>query len=225
MWRPFYLWLRFFFADNFIYNTQKMKIRAFMVSIPILQIVIMELIYFMAIAKEERPTIRWLLYPIFTMLLLCYYRATYAQPFMIPQYDISRLPPTQKCMSCRNWQPERAEHCPLCNKWILKQNSHYPCIANCIGYHNEKFFFLYVVYTLIINFIFIETGLRYTSDSNPDIDVFFVIKIGYWLLNAFIYVNTLIFTLTSISLFLCFFNNVTMLGKSSLWNRFKFRQK
>lgn len=213
MCRPFYLWVRFFFADNFIYDATKMRTRAIMMSIPLLQILTIETIFFRALEGEERSVIRWIMYPVFTLLSLCYYRASYAQPFMIPQYNIQTLPQDQVWQGCKNWRPERAAHWIMCNKCILKHGFHHPCLANCIGYHNEKFAFLYMFYTLIMNFVYIDASVRYSSEHEKDVGVFFVFMIAYWVLNIFSYLFTFFTFMSTLSFFLAFWNNVSMSGK------------
>lgn len=217
MCRPVYLWFRFFFADNFIYDSTKMKIRAFMVGIPLFQILTLEFFFFQILKADEKSSIRWVIYPLFVMLILCYYRATYALPFAIPPYQYQQVPRNQWCHACNNWQPERAEHCPMCNKWVLKFHTHFPCIANCVGYHNEKFFYLYVIYSYIMNLVFIQYWARFWFGNN-DYDVFIVFSILYWLQTMFILVMTLMFFGLIINFSLCFWNNLTMLGKYYLNN-------
>ena len=87
---------RFLFADNFVYNPQKMRTRAIVVLIEIIKIITMEIISFQIYERRERVAVRLLLYPMFILWLLSYYRATYAQSF-IPNYNLSNTPQNQKC--------------------------------------------------------------------------------------------------------------------------------
>jgi len=212
MCRPLYLCMRFFFADNFKYDSSKMTTRAIMMSIPTLYLLIMELITFRGIEVDERSTIRCIMYPVFFLLALCYYRASYAQAFAIPKYEPQYIPVGQKCFPCNNWQPERAEHCAKCKKWILKSSMHNPCIANCLGYHNEKFFYLYLLYSLTIKYMFLEIGIRYSFYSEGPAETWIVLRAVYWVTNVFTYPTAILETMMTISTTISMWSNVTTMG-------------
>lgn len=206
MWRPLYLLIRFFFADNFVYDPHKMKVRGAMMLFTTLQILAIELIGFQGRSNETRATIRFILYPVFILWTLWYYRATYAQPY-IPQSDINQLPPDQKCFTCNSWQPVRAEHCPACKKCIPKLYTHYHCIANCVGYHNEKFFYLYLVYTVILGLLYTESFLN-EEDNLP-----ILVKIPYWVFSIAVMLFTFVTFLLSFVFTMCIWSNVTMMER------------
>jgi len=56
------------------------------------------------------------------------------------------------------YKPDRAHHCKLCNKCVLKMDHHCPWVGNCIGFNNHKYFICLVFYgfvnLLIFDFIF-----------------------------------------------------------------------
>ena len=215
MCRPLYLWFRFLFADNFKYNLPKMRTRAIILFIMIFQILIIELIFFKVVTPDHRSSVRFIIYPTFFLWLISFYRASYAQPTPIPRYSIQQVPQGQWCNICNNWQPERADHCIMCNKCVLKYDNYMFLIANWVGYHNEKLFFLYSVYGFILNIIYIEFSSRFSFGQHEEITVFFVVVIGYWILNVIIYFLTLMYFGISMNFFIAFWNNITLMGKFS----------
>lgn len=53
------------------------------------------------------------------------------------------------CKQCLKERPERAHHCRNCQKCFLKMDHHCPWIANCVGYFNQKAFYLFLFYATI----------------------------------------------------------------------------
>ena len=52
--------------------------------------------------------------------------------------------PFSRTLRCQ--QPERAQHCPEMKKCVLKMHHYFPLINNCIGFYNEKYYFLCIVH-------------------------------------------------------------------------------
>lgn len=53
------------------------------------------------------------------------------------------------CKKCLIPKPQRTHHCSICNMCYLKFDHHCPWLNNCIGHFNQRYFFLYMVYTVI----------------------------------------------------------------------------
>ncbi|KAF9215434.1 hypothetical protein BGZ59_001374 [Podila verticillata] len=53
------------------------------------------------------------------------------------------------CSKCHHVKPERAHHCRVCKRCVLKMDHHCPWVLNCVGMDNYKFFFLFIFYTAV----------------------------------------------------------------------------
>ena len=70
-------------------------------------------------------------------------------------YHINNAP---ICEICKTTKPERAHHCRKCGRCVLKMDHHCPFVGSCIGYANQKYFFLTLFYTHLLSLaLIIET--------------------------------------------------------------------
>ncbi|KAI9590826.1 DHHC palmitoyltransferase-domain-containing protein [Syncephalis fuscata] len=53
------------------------------------------------------------------------------------------------CRKCKVEKPDRTHHCSVCGECILKMDHHCPWVNNCVGHHNQKFFYLFVFWGAI----------------------------------------------------------------------------
>ncbi|KAA1469854.1 zf-DHHC-domain-containing protein [Dentipellis sp. KUC8613] len=71
-----------------------------------------------------------------------------------------------KCSKCGQTKPERAHHCRICNKCVLKYDHHCPVRVNqCVGLYNERHFVLFMAYLVIGSFWYSVLGWPYLIDA------------------------------------------------------------
>ncbi|KAF9533983.1 DHHC palmitoyltransferase-domain-containing protein [Crepidotus variabilis] len=72
-----------------------------------------------------------------------------------------------KCWKCDRVRPERAHHCRICNKCVLKYDHHCPVsgINQCVGLHNERHFVLFMAYLSFASFCYCSLGYETFLDS------------------------------------------------------------
>ncbi|XP_013784271.1 probable palmitoyltransferase ZDHHC24 [Limulus polyphemus] len=53
------------------------------------------------------------------------------------------------CHLCELNSPPRSYHCPICNECILKRDHHCMFVGCCVGYHNQRYYLLTILYIWI----------------------------------------------------------------------------
>ncbi|KAH9053825.1 DHHC palmitoyltransferase-domain-containing protein [Lactarius vividus] len=53
------------------------------------------------------------------------------------------------CRRCAIIKPPRTHHCRACGTCVLKYDHHCPWIGQCVGAQNQKFFFVFVVWSML----------------------------------------------------------------------------
>ena len=65
------------------------------------------------------------------------------------------------CSRCSQHIPRRCHHCALCNTCILKRDHHCFFMCTCIGYHNQKYFITFCLYTVLSSMYGCSMGANY----------------------------------------------------------------
>lgn len=60
----------------------------------------------------------------------------------------------KSCSICKTYKPPRAHHCSACNRCYLKFDHHCGVLDTCIGFHNYKFFYQFLILNLITSGFF-----------------------------------------------------------------------
>ncbi|KAG1690699.1 Palmitoyltransferase ZDHHC2 [Nymphon striatum] len=65
------------------------------------------------------------------------------------------------CEKCHHIKPDRAHHCSVCGKCVLKMDHHCPWVNNCVSFTNYKFFVLFLGYSLLYCLYIALTTLQF----------------------------------------------------------------
>merc|ERR1712110_582271 len=65
---------------------------------------------------------------------------------------------------CSGARPERAHHCKLCEKCVMRFDHHCPWVGNCVGINNHKFFILFTAYVSLATVLYAISGIHQILD-------------------------------------------------------------
>ncbi|XP_044741786.1 palmitoyltransferase ZDHHC20-B isoform X3 [Chrysoperla carnea] len=79
----------------------------------------------------------------------------------LPLANTTEVGSVRYCDKCHHVKPDRAHHCSVCGKCVLKMDHHCPWVNNCVSFYNYKFFILFLGYSLLYCLYIGLTSLRY----------------------------------------------------------------
>ncbi|KAI8322859.1 zf-DHHC-domain-containing protein, partial [Martensiomyces pterosporus] len=69
------------------------------------------------------------------------------------------------CLKCNTPKPDRTHHCSICGRCVLKMDHHCPWLNNCVGFHTQKAFLLFIVHgSLYCATTFITTAVYFLRE-------------------------------------------------------------
>jgi palmitoyltransferase ZDHHC3/7/25 len=123
-----------------------------------------------------------------SLIILCFLRSMWSNPGVVPRSPESR-PAFRMCKICEAPKPIRAYHCRRCAKCVFRMDHHCIWVNNCVGYGNQKYFILFLMYTIFLSIFssVIQTWRLYRWVSLQDRGVSITSSdIFLFLLNAFV---------------------------------------
>ncbi|KAI6017944.1 zf-DHHC-domain-containing protein [Pisolithus microcarpus] len=96
-----------------------------------------------------------------------------------------------RCQKCHDTRPERAHHCRICNRCVLKFDHHCPVRINqCVGLYNERHFVLFMAYLVFATSTFTIFGF-------PHVLIAFELRFAAWThpFPPFLFITTYILSL------------------------------
>jgi len=118
-----------------------------------------------------------------SLFVYCYYRAIFTDPGGVPDTKAWRVTVANKgddirdlvletkkdgllrhCKWCGRYKPDRAHHCRVLGKCVLKMDHHCPWICNTVGFRNHKYFLLTLFYAALTLWWEFACLAPYTAD-------------------------------------------------------------
>lgn len=84
-------------------------------------------------------------------------------------HETKRNGAVRSCKWCMKYKPDRAHHCRVCKRCVLKMDHHCPWLNNCIGLRNYRFFILTLMYgclTMVVAASGLPDGISFANDAS-----------------------------------------------------------
>ena len=108
------------------------------------------------------------------------------------------------CDECGSRRPLRTYHCAKCYRCVIRYDHHSVLLNNCIGYGNQVQYGLFLLFSLLLDYVSWFIFVRYANLA----DMFSDKRSTFYYLSSFVFV--VIDTLNSISLSKLFMDNIVM---------------
>lgn len=202
-----YFFLRRTMGPRLAHDYSKMVFRAIVLGLIWAHMFVFSYIWYDSLPEHSKNTY-WYIHWITVFMILIWFYRTWATPQReIPQQD--QVPEDQYCSKWNWWQPIRARHCRLCGVWVCKMDHHCPWLGTWIGYHNHKFFLLFLFYVQCAALMHVDVTIRFSFISGNPNKLFILIRFFYWFCNLFLYLITLVIISLLANMLLMAFWNVT----------------
>ncbi|KAK2953951.1 putative zinc finger protein [Blattamonas nauphoetae] len=127
--------------------------------------------------------------------------------------DVARFLGLSWCKKCNSVRPDRAHHCSLCDRCVMRMDHHCPFVGNCVGQYNHKHF---QIFCLSAGFAgFLSAGCSGFAFFKTGISDFKIIPLLSFMFN-FVAFMMGIFALVMFFSHSCFFcQNLTTLDRGT----------
>lgn len=97
--------------------------------------------------------------------------------------------PWSYCKYCERNVPPRAYHCKFCKRCILKRDHHCFMVGNCVGFNNQRYFFMLLFYGMVYESLGFVVTYKYLSEVYWPMainwkDFVFPVAVWRWLFGA-----------------------------------------
>mgnify|MGYP001226457802 CR=1 FL=1 len=84
------------------------------------------------------------------LVLITYLKTVWTCPgVVVVDHSSSNNQQSSYCHECQRVKPPSYHHCKVCNTCIRRMDHHCPWVGNCVGEHNRKYFYQFLMWTLV----------------------------------------------------------------------------